>query len=428
MEDAMTQDESSPRPEFANKDVPLMLFGYPQSEYTYRNYPAYQRHYVWPMVYRQKLIDSILRGLPIPPLLALRRLDTGGERYEIIDGKQRMETIFAFMLGTLQTPRELEAPYRPMYPGLRYTQLPPNAKRLIDNYSLRFEILVNANQYDTSSLSLMFRRLQISQKLTSAEIVWGMDGVIHDAATQIEQSSWWEDRVSAISKRRRAIHYFSLALILLEIHDGFAEVGKREIERMKVTPPATFDMARTVRAIQSRLTHIDNATQSYKITSIPDLVIAMQAARFLEDSGIVWGSIPGDALTQWLYETREAYSAARPYTLRLRHSPWGELLRKSQQFEFWSHYRNSLVSAMQAHLKDPQRAFNTNQKIALWATQKGKCSSCGRPVSLEDVGHHRVLHSNGGLTTVTNGALVHVTCHAALHAAARQTEPPKPNA
>ena len=54
----------------------------------------YQRKLVWTAPEKQKLIDSILSGYPLP-LILLAGTDTSG--YEIIDGMQRLNAIFSFI-------------------------------------------------------------------------------------------------------------------------------------------------------------------------------------------------------------------------------------------------------------------------------------------------------------------------------------------
>ncbi|TWT29562.1 Divergent AAA domain protein [Posidoniimonas corsicana] len=58
----------------------------------------YQRKLVWTREEKQKLIDSILRGFPIPLiLLATETLPDGSKSYEILDGLQRLNAIFEFI-------------------------------------------------------------------------------------------------------------------------------------------------------------------------------------------------------------------------------------------------------------------------------------------------------------------------------------------
>ena len=58
----------------------------------------YQRKLVWTVLEKQSLIDSILKGYPLPLfLLAERTVEGGDSIYEIIDGMQRLNAIFDFI-------------------------------------------------------------------------------------------------------------------------------------------------------------------------------------------------------------------------------------------------------------------------------------------------------------------------------------------
>ena len=59
--------------------------------------PGFQRDSVWTTTDRKKLIDSILRNYPLPSIFLYKREDNGHYIYDVIDGKQRIESIFRFM-------------------------------------------------------------------------------------------------------------------------------------------------------------------------------------------------------------------------------------------------------------------------------------------------------------------------------------------
>lgn len=60
--------------------------------------PSYQRGDVWPAADAQKLIESILRGIPLPSIILLKPANQGARAvYEVVDGKQRLTSILRFM-------------------------------------------------------------------------------------------------------------------------------------------------------------------------------------------------------------------------------------------------------------------------------------------------------------------------------------------
>jgi 5-methylcytosine-specific restriction endonuclease McrA len=59
--------------------------------------PGFQRSSVWTDRDRSKLIDSILRGYALPSIFFYRHYEDGNVVYDVIDGKQRIESILLFI-------------------------------------------------------------------------------------------------------------------------------------------------------------------------------------------------------------------------------------------------------------------------------------------------------------------------------------------
>lgn len=74
--------------------------------------PEFQRLFRWSISQKSKLIESILLGIPLPPIFVFES-DNG--KWELVDGLQRVSTILEFMgrlkspEGTLRQPSVLEA-------------------------------------------------------------------------------------------------------------------------------------------------------------------------------------------------------------------------------------------------------------------------------------------------------------------------------
>lgn len=58
--------------------------------------PSYQRADVWPTGDAQLLIESVLRGIPLPSIIILQKIDDKKSTYEVVDGKQRLTSILRF--------------------------------------------------------------------------------------------------------------------------------------------------------------------------------------------------------------------------------------------------------------------------------------------------------------------------------------------
>lgn len=63
--------------------------------------PAFQRNYVWDIKRASRLIESIIIGLPIPQVFLYEQ---GRNQFLVVDGQQRLMTIFYFMRGRFPKP------------------------------------------------------------------------------------------------------------------------------------------------------------------------------------------------------------------------------------------------------------------------------------------------------------------------------------
>lgn len=92
--------------------------------------PSYQRADVWPTADAQLLIESIVRGIPLPSVIVLRPQENANAPFEIVDGKQRLTSILRFIGAhpvalrhissvRIQTGKDLMQLFRHDYPRFR---------------------------------------------------------------------------------------------------------------------------------------------------------------------------------------------------------------------------------------------------------------------------------------------------------------------
>jgi hypothetical protein len=107
--------------------------------------PKFQRGSVWSPQARTYLIDSILRGYPIPKLLLRTSVDRDSRRTirDVVDGQQRLRTIIDFSAGKLILGAKAKD-----FKGSRYDDLPDELKDNFLSYKLTCEQLLNADDDD----------------------------------------------------------------------------------------------------------------------------------------------------------------------------------------------------------------------------------------------------------------------------------------
>lgn len=127
--------------------------------------PDFQRGAVWSRPKQRLLVDSIIRGWYVPPVHVVR---TSEDRQTVLDGQQRLNSIFQFVNGVFPIDgraepfdREIE-----LLDGVTYHHLTEQARRRFDRFTVRvFEVV----DYAPEEPYELFYRLNQPTPLTSAE-------------------------------------------------------------------------------------------------------------------------------------------------------------------------------------------------------------------------------------------------------------------
>lgn len=145
--------------------------------------PEYQRDYVWKNDMKCKFIESLMLGIPMPPLFAFTLDDSGN--MELIDGVQRLTTIQDFVddkfkISKLDLLDKLN--------GFKFKDLHPSRQRKFRDLSLR--IFVFSEKADAGIRADIYNRINSTgKKLTEAEIRRGafMNNSFYDFVLEISE-------------------------------------------------------------------------------------------------------------------------------------------------------------------------------------------------------------------------------------------------
>ncbi|MCW8038141.1 DUF262 domain-containing protein [Acinetobacter entericus] len=135
--------------------------------------PKYQRNKVWNLNAKSYLIDSIIRGYPIPQIFIRQQIDIATRQTirEVIDGQQRITAIIEFVENIFS----IQKSHSKEYGGKSYSDLSNDIKEEILNYNISFEIIKLKND---ARIYEMFARLNTNnmalnkQELRNAQY-WG---------------------------------------------------------------------------------------------------------------------------------------------------------------------------------------------------------------------------------------------------------------
>lgn len=128
--------------------------------------PKFQRRPVWEYKAKSYLIDTILSGFPIPRIFIRERteLDMSASR-EIIDGQQRLKTIFDFINDGFR----ISKVHNSMYGGLCYSELPDGVKHDFLKYPISAIMLIDID--DNAVFDIFARLNTYSVKLNNQELL-----------------------------------------------------------------------------------------------------------------------------------------------------------------------------------------------------------------------------------------------------------------
>ncbi len=128
--------------------------------------PDFQRGEVWPVTKQQRLVDTILRGWVIPPILIIT--PQLGMRQQVLDGQQRLAAIRDFKLNLFPVDGRIKPISTEIdsLHGLRFEQLPDAVRKRFDRTTLR---MYEVADYSPEEPAEIFFRLNQPTALTSAE-------------------------------------------------------------------------------------------------------------------------------------------------------------------------------------------------------------------------------------------------------------------
>ena len=212
--------------------------------------PIYQRGYIWSSEFRDKLIYSIIKNYPIGNISLRVRSDRNlkGAMQEVVDGQQRLTTIFSFIKGdyTIQgdyakkiieyiaeymgddnDPLLLKLKKRLNNKGkiiLKYDQLPEIIQGNINAYNISITNITNAND---TEITEYFRFLQNQERLRAGEIINSFPETVLDSyLIRIKDKNLFLHKMDFDNNRRQFDRAFYSILGLLDGKIGFGVTDK----------------------------------------------------------------------------------------------------------------------------------------------------------------------------------------------------------
>jgi hypothetical protein len=419
--------------------------------------PEYQRGAVWTPSQKKKLVDSVLRGYPIPLIYFHHiRQQAGGlvsERFEIIDGQQRINALSDFHDGAykLFDPVKDEAVAR--FPDFIKKQPCPWGGKSFHDLSedLRTKFLemllriVKIETHEPNEARDLFVRLQAGMPLNSQEkrdawpgqftdFVLGLAGKPgvprypgHDFFNDLMRAKKVQDR----GKFRQLAAQIAMLFLTRRRGKSFRDINAPAIDDFyyeNLGFDATSGDAQRLVEILDKLTALFRDGKRSKIIGHEAIHLVLLVDTLLDDYTHSWEprfASAFDTFRQNLAQAKSTLDDSNPseywtkYGVATRvNSDRAENIQRRHEF-----FAAKMYELLQPQMKDPQRLFGALERELIYYRDRKRCGDCDGEVVWDDAEFHHVQqHSLGGKTTLENGALVHSQCHPKGAAATQKFE------
>jgi len=404
--------------------------------------PAFQRWSVWTESDRRLLVNSIFDKIPLPSLYLYKRTGKNGvPTYDVVDGKQRIETILAFMRTGPVHDRD-----NPLYVKRAFTDdedadwwewrdLNRDEKaQFLDTKISTIEV-----DGELSEIIELFVRINATgKKLTAQEkrnARFYSSPVLEVAQRTADQLAPELRRHGVLSRSQiqRMKHIELITELLLAFDEGMPLNKKSKIDQVikgdGIPKSAANEAATAVKySINLVLKILPDlkATRFHRLADFYTLTLLLH--RYKQEGLAVSGNhttslhLAGQLLREFgasvdtvnndLAQGRSIKGTAplaRNYLMTVKEGTDSKLQRDRREKAL-----RSVLDGVFDGL-DPNRTFNTTQRRILWQSSQGKeCRECGSKIARwEDVAvDHIHPHIKGGRTKLSNAALCHKSCNA----------------
>ena len=381
--------------------------------------PRYQRNVVWPDSSQAYLINTILNRLPIPPVFVETRTSPEGvTKYAIIDGKQRLESIFRFIDGQLTLPDK----WSPTGEPATFQDLPEAERAYLYSYKISAIQLEGAT---SEAIRDMFNRLNRNvAKLTAQELRHAIyfDKPIYALLERLAKNPFWDDASlfsRATANRMGDVEYISqLAFAVVEGGPLAGEKGAID-NQYRIFDKQQHDLKKVERKFNRVL------------KLIPELLPDIKSTRFTKAADF-YGLFVAILELEPEYAFPDKASLGRvlkKFAKAVDQVQTGEPTPDQNVIRYHSSVvegpskirkRRDRIDILQRlaipelKQKDERRSFTEVEKRIIWASDdKHLCQICGRTVRefSQYEPDHMEPHGLGGLTKIENARISHRECN-----------------
>lgn len=409
--------------------------------------PEYQRGEVWTKPQKKRLVDSVLRGYPIPLIYLhhISKIVAGAKRddFEVIDGQQRINALYEYREGSYKLFDPVADDKEAQFPsfikeqpcpwgGKLYEELTPELqRRLLDTPLPVMEIETDV----PNEARDLFIRLQAGMPLNPQEKRDAWPGNFTEYILKVGGKpevakypghAFFKVVMKAKDKNRGEFRQLAAQMAMLYFTrretGRLCEISGEAIDlfyHKHLDFNASAPETKRFSEILDQLTSLFQDGKRKKVLRHEAISLVLLVDSLLDEYTRSWTSKFADAFDT--FRANVAKGSATKYDEKPDEywSRYGLLTRSGtdrpdtieRRHQFFIEKIHALI---EPKLKDPSRIFGTVERELIYYRDRKRCQvpGCGAEVEWSDGEiHHVETHSAGGSTTIDNGALVHKACH-----------------
>jgi len=201
--------------------------------------PRFQRRPVWTEKAKSFLVDTILRGKPIPKVFIRQKINvtTKTSIREVVDGQQRLRTILSFIKDGFVVNRR----HNPLHGGKTFSQLPEDVQAQVLAYEVSVDLLINLP--DSEVLDIFSRLNSYAVILNEQEKInadhFGPFKVLADKIGHKYYDYWTNQGILTPKQVMRMLEVNLVADILIALLEGIK--SKKQVRKYYDAYEVTFD-------------------------------------------------------------------------------------------------------------------------------------------------------------------------------------------
>ncbi len=390
--------------------------------------PGFQRNSVWTINDRKKLIESIFRNYPIPAIFLYRREDKGKLIYDVIDGKQRIESILMFM-GVIRGKRfsiksQLENSHETIEIDWRYLER-NNKQSILNGYNV---YTIEVDGTFSEIIDLFVRINSTGKALTPAEkqkAKYYNSPFLKSAASIANKYKTYfvQNGILSLGQISRMKHVELICEIMLSI-------GQEAVLNKKAALDKIMEKGLTsiqINKLKTKSIHVLNTIgkmfphlKETRFKGLSDFYVLSILIASYEREGLILSdkkrnTLAWDLLVEFsngvdrarqkqkkVEGVNESDSIYREYLITVSQST-DDISQRKKRLDILDGVLRSLFSS-----KDKQRGFSPEQKRLIWNSNNEKtCEECGKILTWDDFTIDHILpHSKGGRSEIENAAIM----------------------